>query len=178
MSLRIEHPPRTIMELYKSLPEGTLAELIDSKIIMSPSPTSRHQKILNKINVQLFNCIEDKGLGEVYTAPMDVYLDENSNAVQPDIIVVLNDGQAQVKPNGHIHGSPDMLIEILSPGNKDHDLITKKALYERFGVQEYWIVDPHDKSVVGYTLQGNSYSSISGNTGSISAQLLDVEITF
>ncbi len=178
MSLRIEHPPRTIMELYKSLPEGTLAELIDSKIIMSPSPTSLHQEILTEIVFSLKLFFKKTKSGRVFASPLDVYLDENSNAVQPDIIVVLNNGQAQVKPNGHIHGSPDMLIEILSPGNKDHDLITKKALYERFGVQEYWIVDPIDKSVIGYTLQGNSYSSISGNPGSINSQLLDVEIKF
>ncbi|MEQ9304915.1 MAG: Uma2 family endonuclease [Marinoscillum sp.] len=82
-------PPKTIMEVYKGLPEGTLAELIDNQIYMSPSPLTKHQVLLNEINFSLKKYLDQNNLGTVLIAPLDVYLDETSNAVQPDIIVIL-----------------------------------------------------------------------------------------
>ncbi len=73
---------------------------------------------------------------------MDVYLNETSNAVQPDLVIVLKEQSNIIYPDGHIHGVPAILIEILLKGNNDHDLIRKKDLYERIGVQEYHAVDP------------------------------------
>lgn len=64
----------------------------------------------------------------MFLPPFDVYLDEQSNAVQPDIIVVLNENKKIIDPNGHIHGVPDLLVEILSPGNRGFDLIGKRSL--------------------------------------------------
>jgi Uma2 family endonuclease len=174
----IESPPRTIMEVYKSLPVGTLAELIDNVIYMSPSPISKHQVILNKINVQLYNHLEKSGIGIVYLSPLDVYLDEKSNAVQPDLSVVLHGGKASVDENGYIHGSPDLIVEVLSPGNSKYDLIGKKELYERFGVKEYWIVDPETKQAQGFELQNGKYNSISDQTGIIQSPLLAVTVSF
>jgi Uma2 family endonuclease len=71
-----------------------------------------------------------------------------------------------------------MLIEILSHGNKDHDRVKKKALYERFGVKEYWMVDPETKTTEGYTLKGSAYSSLVGETGKFTSPLLGIEINF
>ncbi|MEO7988271.1 MAG: Uma2 family endonuclease [Chryseolinea sp.] len=178
MKSSIEYPPRTIMEVYKNLPEGTLAELIENVIYMSPSPASTHQRVLNKINNVLFTYLEEQNAGEVFIAPFDVYLDESSNAVQPDIIVVLKANANIVEPNGHIHGVPDLLIEILSPGNKDHDLVKKKELYERFGVKEYWIVDPQTKRTQGFQLKGKIYQVLFEGTGNIQSTLLDLSFAF
>lgn len=130
------------MEVYKNLPEGTLAELIDNVIYMSPSPVKNHQQVLQTIFRRLSESIEDSGRGEIIIAPFDVYLDSTSNAVQPDISIILKGNNGYSKPNGHFHGAPDIIIEILSSGNKEYDLVKKKDLYERFGVKEYWIVDP------------------------------------
>lgn len=178
MKPEIQSPPRTIMEVYKSLPEGTLAELIDNTIYMSPSPITKHQRVLNTINHSLLNYFVKEKSGEVFIAPFDVYLDENSNAVQPDIIVVLNENSGIIDPNGHIHGVPDLLIEILSPGNKEHDLVKKKDLYEKFGVKEYWIVDPDTKLALVFFLQGNQYVKIGEAMGNIESRLLPLQITF
>jgi Uma2 family endonuclease len=178
MNLGIQTPPRTIMEVYKTLPEGTLAELIDNTIYMSPSPIGKHQKILQSIFRKLSELIEDQKAGEVFVAPFDVYLDENSNAVQPDIIVVLRGNQNITNPNGHIHGVPDLLIEILSPGNKEYDLIKKKDLYEKFGVKEYWIIDPDTKLALVYQLEDKKYFKSGEEIGSIKSPLLNVEIKF
>jgi Uma2 family endonuclease len=174
----LETPPRTIMEVYKNLPEGTLAELIDKTIYMSPSPISKHQLVLNKINNQLYNHFEKHNSGIIFIAPFDVYLDEHSNAVQPDIVVVLEENKNIIDPEGHIHGVPDLLVEVLSPGNKEFDLIKKKDLYERFGVKEYWIVDPDSKQALCYRLQNGKYEKTGEGTGSIKSPLLKLEITF
>lgn len=178
MSHSIESPPKTIMEAYQCLPEGTLAELIDNVIYMSPSPTSKHQIILNEINFHLIQYFKSTREGMTYIAPLDVYLDESSNAVQPDIIVILNPNQKIVNEEGHIHGVPDMLIEILSPGNKDHDLIRKKDLYERFKVKEYWIVDPDSKLTLGYVLSKDKYQLVHEEVGRFASQLIDFEFNF
>lgn len=165
-------PPRTIMEVYKMLPEGTLAELIDGNIYMSPSPLSRHQIVLNKLNVQLYSLLEDGRVGNVYISPLDVYLDEERNAVQPDLIVVLKGGNAVVKEEGHIHGVPDLLVEVLSKGNNKHDLILKKELYERFGVKEYWIVDPDTKLAMVFVLESGKYQVVGEKIGRIESPML------
>lgn len=174
----IERPPRTIMEVYKTLPEGTLAELIDNTIYMSPSPVSKHQVILNKINVQVYNHLEKNNTGIVYMSPLDVYLDEKSNAVQPDLSVVLFEGNANVDEDGYIHGAPDLIVEVLSPGNSKYDLVKKKELYERFGVKEYWIVDPETKQTQGFQLQKDNYISIFDQIGKMESPLLSITISF
>jgi Uma2 family endonuclease len=174
----LETPPKTIMEVYKNLPEGTLAELIDKTIYMSPSPISKHQLVLNKINNQLFNEFEKTQAGVIFIAPFDVYLDEHSNAVQPDIVVVLDRNKNIIDPEGHIHGVPDLLIEILSPGNKEFDLIKKKDLYERFGVNEYWIVDPDSKLALCYQLKSGKYEKVGEEIALIKSPLLKLEVKF
>jgi Uma2 family endonuclease len=77
-----------------------------------------------------------------------------------------------------IHGVPDLLVEILSPGNKDFDLIKKKDLYERFGVKEYWIVDPDTKLALCYQIQAGKYEKAGEEIGTIKSPLLKLEITF
>ncbi|MCU7550046.1 Uma2 family endonuclease [Chitinophagaceae bacterium LB-8] len=171
-------PPRTLMEVYQMLPEGTLAELIDNKLYMSPSPFTNHQEISVSISSELHFWCKKKNLGKVYTAPCDVYLDETSNAVQPDIIVVLNDQLDIINTEGHIHGIPAMLVEILSPGNKSHDLITKKDLYERFGVKEYHIVDPETKLVITFEPVEGRYQKSKELIGKLSSSLLGQEFEF
>jgi len=171
-------PPRTIMEVFKNLPEGTLAELIDNVIYMSPSPAKNHQQVLQTIFRRLSEGIDDPGKGEVIIAPFDVYLDPTSNAVQPDIIVILKDNKGYSKPTGHFHGVPDVIVEILSPGNKEYDLIKKKELYERFGVNEYWIVDPETKMTLGYALQDSRYVKTSEERATFSSKLLNLTVSF
>ena len=77
MIVDIVSPPRTIMEVYKMLPEGTLAELINGQIYMSPTPTNLQQRISRKLLIKLSDFVEANDLGEVFNAPLDVYLDKN-----------------------------------------------------------------------------------------------------
>jgi Uma2 family endonuclease len=169
-------PPRTIMEVYKNLPEGTLAELIDNVIYMSPSPVYSHQEVLLEITTKLKRHL--KKSGKVVIAPFDVYLDDRSNAVQPDIVIILDINKGTLIPNGHFHGVPDVVVEILSPGNKDYDLVKKKELYERFGVKEYWIVDPESKETIGYFLQDSKFITLAQEKRNITFKLLKLTISF
>ena len=176
--VNLESPPRTIMEVYKSLPEGTLAELVDNVLYMSPSPIYKHQRVLQDLFRKLSTSIIDTNKGEVIIAPFDVYLDETSNAVQPDIVVVLNKNRDILDENGHIHGVPDLLVEILSPGNTDHDTVRKKNLYEKFGDKEYWIVNPETKQVYVFSLQDKKYQLLFESAGRVESPLLKLSLQF
>jgi Uma2 family endonuclease len=140
------------MEVFKMLPEGTLAELISGNLYMSPSPTRNHQLIVQRLFRAIADFIEPGSLGEAYIAPFDVFLYEHSNAVQPDLLFVKQENMSIIKPDA-VHGTPDLIIEILSPSNTKHDLVRKRDLYEKFGVKEYWVIDPDTKETTGFILK-------------------------
>ncbi|MBY5959828.1 Uma2 family endonuclease [Membranicola marinus] len=175
-TLITQPPPRTIREVFDALPEGTLAQLIESQLVMSPSPTDIHQKILHIISVRIFNFLEKNPVGEVRIAPYDVYLDEQ-NVFQPDIIFISADSLANIEENG-FHGAPDLVVELLSPGTSKYDQNQKKDVYERHGVQEYWIVEPTTKEVQGFFLNDGVFELIVEETGFISSRLLNQEFRF
>lgn len=172
-----ETPPRTIMEVFKMLPEGTLAELIDGSIYRSPAPTPKHQKIVGKLFRVLTDFIEKKQLGEIIFFPCDVFLDETVNAVQPDIIFISSYNSSIVGEDA-IHGVPDILFEVLSPGNSQHDLVRKKELYQKFQVKEYWIINPETNETFGFFLKDGKYVDTGRFTGKIQSTLLHQEFRF
>ncbi|MDF3016991.1 MAG: hypothetical protein K0R44_2216, partial [Thermomicrobiales bacterium] len=83
--------------------------------------------------------------GRLFTAPLDVFI-PGGDPVQPDVLLVLPDGNARVELRG-IEGPPDLVIEVVSPSNRGRDLLTKRALYARAGVREYWLVDPEARTI-------------------------------
>lgn len=120
------------------LPEGTLAELLDGDLYMSPSPKYRHQRIVSNLHFLLRGVIEGRQAGVVIDSPMDVHL-PTGDIVQPDVVIVLQADRDIIQD--WIRGAPTVLVEVLSPESADRDRIIKKALYARNGVKEYWIVD-------------------------------------
>ena len=78
--------------------------------------------------------------------------------VQPDILFIAKKNPLVIDNRG-LKGVPDLIIEILSPGNKKYDLAKKRKLYEKFGVKEYWVVDPETKIATGFLLKGSGYAS-------------------
>lgn len=169
-------PPRTAMEVFKILPEGTLCEVINGQLFMSPSPLTIHQIIVTDLLTDInFYCKKSKS-ARVFVAPYDVYLDEEENAVQPDIVVVLKENSSIIKE--HIHGVPDIIIEVLSEGNKNHDLVTKKELYERFGVKEYFVIEPGSRVVMPFTLQNGKYKKGIEQTDQLTSSLLGQTFEF
>jgi Uma2 family endonuclease len=172
----IVSPPRTMLEVYRSLPEGTLCQLINNQIIMSPAPLDIHQKILDKLYRLLGNFVEKNNLGETRVAPYDVYFSVR-NVYQPDIIFISNENSINIQKDG-LHGAPDLIIEVLSPSTAKYDLEDKKDCYERYGVKEYWIVDPATKSTQGYALEKNEFILLATATGEIKSSLLNTSFTF
>lgn len=160
------------MEVYKMLPEGTLAELINGRIYVTPPPNTEHQGIAITISAEIYIAIKKRKIfGKVYTSPVGVFFDEDENAVQPDIVFIAAKNKSLIKLDA-IHGVPDLMLEILSPRNRTHDLKRKRALYERFGVKEYWIIDPTNNQAVGYQIEGNNYVEFYRATGKIKSGVL------
>ncbi len=139
---------------YAALPEGAPYQLIEGQLVMSPAPTSHHQRILLKLAIKLTAFVEDGPLGEVFVAPIDVYLSEE-NALQPDLIYISEDRKHIIEQN--IEGTPDLVMEILSPATASNDLNQKKDIYEKAGVREYWIVHPEQKSIAIHLLEANRF---------------------
>lgn len=157
MEQELISPPRTIMEVYKMLPEGTLTDLIDGRLYVWPVPFTAHARMKGKLLIELANFIKENPLGEILPGPLDIYLDETNNVVQSDILFISNENPSQLGEEDPYQGTPDLLVEILSHHNPEHDLVTKKKIYEKFGVKEYWIIDPVTKESIVYQLVENRY---------------------
>ena len=131
---------------YCLLPEDrNQYELIDGELIVTPSPSRDHQKIVVRLSSRLEVYVESRSLGEVYVAPLDTIFSKHT-VVQPDILFVSRERLAEVGKE-RIEGAPDLVVEVLSPSTADQDRRRKLAVYSQFGVQEYWIVDPESRMI-------------------------------
>ncbi|HXL54850.1 MAG TPA: Uma2 family endonuclease [Chitinophagaceae bacterium] len=106
----------------------------------------------------------------------DVYFSKR-NVCQPDIIFIVNENLHKIKKNG-LHGAPDLVIEILSPKTAKYDLEDKKDVYERYGVKEYWAVDPVSKQVYFFKLVNDEYIEVETKSDIIESPLLNTAIKF
>lgn len=168
--------PRTAMEVFEMLPEGTLCQVIDNIIYMSPAPTFEHQEIVAEIHFQILGFVKKENLGKCVQAPLDVFLDDN-NAFQPDIVFISNPNLTIVK-EGKVRGAPDMVVEVLSQGTKDKDLGKKKMAYERNGVKEYFVVEQKTKEVYSFYLKNNKYETSPKIKSKIISKLLKKTFRF
>lgn len=134
-------------EDYAQFPDdGKRYEIIEGELFMVPSPMTKHQLVSQAIEAKLERFFLKKHPMAVYLhAPVDVILSD-TNVVQPDICVILNEHRSIITEK-NIAGAPDFLIEILSPSNRAMDVRKKRALYEKYGVKEYWIVDPDIETI-------------------------------
>lgn len=147
---------------YLGWPDGERWELIDGQAYaMSPAPSNFHQLIVGELFASIHAYFRSKPC-RPFVAPFDVRLptagtahDQIDTVVQPDISLVCQ--PEQLKDNHGCLGAPDWVIEVLSPSTAVHDQRTKRALYERHGVAEYWLVHPGDRSVTIYRLENGAY---------------------
>ena len=135
--------------------DGRRHEILDGEHVVNPAPTPRHQAVLGHLLVQLFQQIQQAGLGRVFVSPIDVELSPH-DIVQPDLVVVLNEHREIIIPT-RIQGTPDLVVEVLSDSTGQLDRVLKKATYQRAGVPEYWIVDPQQEQVEQFLLRGGEY---------------------
>ncbi|HEV8231391.1 MAG TPA: Uma2 family endonuclease [Thermoanaerobaculia bacterium] len=120
-------------------------ELIEGEVFMTPSPNTKHQIAASNLHFAIRKFIEEKDLGRVFFAPYDVVFSKWT-ALEPDLLFIRRK-RLSIITDANVQGVPDLVIEILSPGNKAYDRETKHRVYEQAGVPEIWYVDPEERSV-------------------------------
>lgn len=147
---------------YLTWPNDCRYELIGGvAYAMAPAPARRHQEVAGEIFRQIADALDGTPC-RPYIALFDVRLATSADAgdaqidtvVQPDISVVCDRNKLDERG---CKGAPDWIVEVLSPATASHDQIVKHALYERFGVREYWLVHPTDHLVTVYILVEGAY---------------------
>ena len=111
-------------------------ELIEGEIVVTPAPTPLHQRIAGR----LYSLFNQELPEQVSFAPIDVQLAETTIG-QPDIVVVLSEIEANVRAS-RIECAPSIVEEVISPSATARDTVTKRSLYARHAVPDYWLVDP------------------------------------
>jgi Uma2 family endonuclease len=153
--------------------EGYIYELINGEIMRRTSPNRDHQEASANVHFALMAFVKAHNLGKVYAAPMDVYLTE-FDLVVPDLIFVSKNNEAIHRNELYIEGVPDLIVEILSKGTQNVDRGKKNTQYKKFGVKEYWIVNPRSKSIEVYEWMNGDYELFSDaeETGEIESKVL------
>ena len=143
---------------YMEIPDGdtSVYELINGNIMRRSSPHSEHQIIVGNIYTKIRLFADEKQLGRALLAPLDVvFSDEDST--QPDVFFIKKEREKIIDRRGPVWGSPDLIVEVISKGTAKNDRIDKFRQYEKFGVSEYWLVDPANQSVEIYFLEDKKY---------------------
>jgi len=172
MAKQAIHSTHLTYDDYVQFPDdGKRHEIIEGDHYMTPAPRTKHQKISINLATAMVSFAKQHKLGLVLTAPCDVILSDE-NVVQPDLLFV-STARATIVTQDNIQGAPDIVVEILSESSRKKDEVTKRKLYERFGVQEYWIVDPELEIVKIFTLTQHGY----GRASELSKETNDVLTT-
>ena len=132
---------RLTYEDYCLLPnDGKQYEIIDGELFETPSPFRPHRKILTNLVYYLVEFVKARKLGSVSVAPFDVVFSRH-DVVEPDVVYI-SAARSSVLAERNVQGAPDLVVEVLSESTAETDRTTKLKLYARYGVAEYWIIDP------------------------------------
>jgi Uma2 family endonuclease len=161
----------THADLLQIPDDGKRREIIDGELYVTPSPINYHQKILLNLTGAFWQFLETHPLGELRFAPLDVILGEH-DVLEPDLLLVLNEHKDILQD--WVRGAPDLVVEILSPTTSARDRGIKLKAYARYGVGEYWIVDPVAQVIEVYrpTAEGFHLATTCGNGKTIETPLL------
>ena len=143
----------TYEDLFSLPDDGKRYEIIEGVLYVLPSVGWAHASVVMKLITVLLPIAKDLD-GQWLTAPLEVFV-PGGDPVQPDLLLMLPGGAARTATRG-IEGPPDLVIEVVTPTNRVHDLLTKRALYGRAGVREYWIVDPEARTIEILALDGDA----------------------
>jgi Uma2 family endonuclease len=143
---------------YAALDDGRRYEIVNGVLFLIPTPWLLHQGVVGEVFCYLMTHVETAHLGEVIVGPLDVELAPNV-VLQPDILVVLKAGLEKLN-DSHFIGSPDLVIEVSSPGTIGYERREKQDAYACGGVPEYWIVNPEARTVEILMLQTGEYHSL------------------
>jgi Uma2 family endonuclease len=148
--------PLLTVEDLEAMPEdGNWYEVIEGELFVSKAPGLTHQRVSLRLVVKLENFLEVNPIGRIWPAPGVVFSD--ISGVIPDIVYVSNERRAEIASGERVSGAPDLVIEIISPGlaNAQRDRVAKRQLYAKYGVKEYWLVDPATRTIETYVLRNS-----------------------
>jgi Uma2 family endonuclease len=144
---------------YCLLPNnGRRYEIIDGELFVTPSPRRAHQRVVTELSRVLGNFVKTMSCGEVYVAPFDVVF-SLFDVVEPDILYVSKE-RAAVITEKNVQGAPDLVVEVLSETTAEIDRTTKLKLYARYGVQEYWLIDPEQCTAEIYRREARGFERV------------------
>jgi Uma2 family endonuclease len=151
--------------------DGKRREILDGELVVSPSPLLFHQRIVRRLFEAFVRYLDRHPIGEIFVSPLDVIFDD-LDVLEPDLIFVRNDNRGILQD--WIRGVPDLVIEVLSPGSVSVDRGPKLKAYARFGVPEYWIVDPDARAIEVYRQSDGGYelASVFGEGDFLASPLL------
>ncbi len=159
MDHALKGPPqgRWAVVNWERLPtDGNRYEIIDGKLYMTTAPSTFHQWIVGRWIRLIGIAAEDRGLGIWLTAPIGVLLSQH-DAVQPDFLFIRAERVAELVRDRRVRGAPDLVVEVLSPGNNPEEMAKKRALYARGGVPAYIEVNPAARTLALSTLADDVY---------------------
>ena len=152
-------------------------EILDGELTMTPAPSTKHQSVSANLFKLLSRHIDDRNLGKLFYAPIDLIL-ESTSVLQPDLLFVSKARQHIITERA-IEGAPDLVIEILSPTTSRTDRVTKAQIYARHSALGYWIVDPEREAIEIYLLEADGYrlaAILQGTKLTMAPPFADLEI--
>ncbi len=136
--------------------DGKRREIVNGEPFVTPSPNLEHQRISQRLETAFTDYLKQHPIGEFFHAPLDVILSE-FDVLEPDVLFVLNERRTILDRKDWVRGAPDIVLEILSSSTESNDRGPKLKAYARFGVPEYWIVDPEERAIEVYLLGKEGY---------------------
>jgi Uma2 family endonuclease len=138
--------------------DGKRHELIDGEHYVTPSPSRKHQAIVWNLTVRIGTYLEANPVGRAFAAPFDVVFSQ-FDVVEPDLLFISN-ARLEVLTTKNVQGAPNLVVEIGAPSTRQRDETIKRKLYERFGVEEYWVIDPEIETIAVYRRVGDGYQRV------------------
>lgn len=145
-------------EDYKLLPEDKRYEILEGDLVVVPAPNEYHQRISRELEFKLWSFIRESKLGSLYYAPFDVILSDE-NVLQPDILFISKE-HSSIITKDNVRGAPDLVIEIISPATRNRDREIKGKIYAKYGVKEYWLINPEEQSIEVMTWNEEGFKAI------------------
>ncbi len=164
MVAKIE-PLLTVSDLEATPNDNNRYELIEGELFVSRAPSIPHQIVITNLILAFGDHLEAHPLGVVIPGPGVIFSEHD--AVIPDLVFITHERRAEIAAGDTVLGAPDLLTEVMSPGieNRQRDEVVKRQLYGKYGVREYWIVDPENRSLKVFRLDRQSLKKIATLTG-------------
>jgi Uma2 family endonuclease len=173
MSTQIE-PILTVEDLDLFPDDGNRYELIEGELFVSRAPRLFHQVVVGNAFSEIRNFLDNHPLGLVVYGPGVIF--SQFSGVIPDVVFITNEQRGDIASGDKITGAPSLVIEVLSPGveNERRDRIAKRALYAKYGVKEYWIIDCESRAIEVYVLEAQTlkFAAVFKETDEITSSVL------